>query len=196
MFVHKTLLIIVAAGVVAPASVSALKAPGGSIALSSKSTVMVDKSSGFGTSGEANTLLIRGGGQEPQKEQAQAGGITMTDVVKLHALSAILFAGMFFLETFGITIPLLEKVGPSAMFPGFDMANATLKWITRFLCCMWASIGWMELEFVDSPKMHDLYRKFHVPLSAVLLYTAKETECGMLYAVLIALYGTAGFVFK
>ena len=124
----------------------------------------------------------------------RGGGVSKSDVVRLHGLTALAFGAAIGLGSIGIDVPIL---GPASAIAGWDSSNGALVSFARFTTGLLLFVGLSELEFSDSTAMQKLYVIYHIPLAIVMLLSgAKEGALNWLYGVTISLYGLAGIIAK
>jgi len=113
-------------------------------------------------------------------------------VSKAHGLTAMLFGVIFLFATFGMSLPM---IGPAALLDGWDDANQSLMYLTRFLSGVLFGLGYFEYELSDHEFSRKIYVRYHIVLLILVVYStfgAAVSGLSWLYAALVALFLAGG----
>lgn len=117
-------------------------------------------------------------------------------VSKLHGVAAMFFGVVFLLASFGWSLPVM---GPEALLLGWDLANPSLVFLTRFLAGAMLGLGMLEWVHAGDEKTKQPFVVYHAVSVVLIMYSSMGAVTywfGWVYAVLLTVFLIAGVLGK
>ena len=117
-----------------------------------------------------------------------------TLVCKAHAVVAWFFGLVFLASSFGYALPW---IGPDSLIVAWADGGKALTYTERYLAGVQFGLGYWEWIMADQEKAKDVFVRFHIVLSILVIYASIEGAVGWLgwlYPLIVVLFTIGGYV--